>query len=80
MKIGQSDFDGEVDFVAPEPEPIGEADARVTPAIREGLWSLDLVHLFSMRAVVMKSRFWSVCVLNPSNPPPRKCQSEGGRG
>ena len=56
---GQSDFDGEEEFVAPEPEPIREADhARVTPAIREGLRSLDhvdLVHLFSIRAVVMKS-------------------------
>ena len=56
---GQSDFDGEEEFVAPEPEQIREPDhARVTPAIREFLWSLDhvdLVHLFSMRAVVMKS-------------------------
>ena len=56
---GQSDFVGEEEFIAPEPEPIREADhARVTPAIREGLRSLDhvdLVHLFSIRAVVMKS-------------------------
>ena len=56
---GQSDFDGEEEAAAPEPEPIREADhARVTPAIREGLRSLDhvdLVHLFSIRAVVMKS-------------------------
>ena len=56
---GQSDFDGEEESAAPEPEPIREDDhARVTPAIREGLRSLDhvdLVHLFSIRAVVMKA-------------------------
>ena len=52
---GQSDFDGEEESAAPEPEPIREADhARVIPGIREGLRSLDhvdLVHLFSIRAV-----------------------------
>ena len=43
---GQSDFDGEEELAAPEPEPIREADhARVTPAIREGLRSLDHVDL-----------------------------------
>ena len=55
---GQSDFDGEEESAAPEPEPIREADHAVTPAIREGLRSLDhfdLVHLFSIRAVEMKS-------------------------
>ena len=40
------------------PPVVEETEARMTPGIREGLASLDTVdmfHLFSMRAVVMKS-------------------------
>ena len=59
LEDGQSVFDGDAEAVSPELEPVREAvHARVSPAIRASLRSLDHVdvaHLFKLRAVVMKS-------------------------
>ena len=56
---GQSDVEGPVESSWSEPEPIQEADpARMSGAFRDalrGLDQIDVVHFFSVRAVVMKS-------------------------
>ena len=56
---GQSDVEGPVEPSCSEPEPIQEADlARMSGAFRDALRRLDqidVVHFFSVRAVVMKS-------------------------
>ena len=56
---GHSDVEGPVESSWSEPEPIQEADpARMGGAFRDalrGLDQIDVVHFFSVRAVVMKS-------------------------
>ena len=56
---GQLDVEGPVESSWSEPEPIQEADpARMSGAFRDalrGLDQIDVVHFFSVRAVVMKS-------------------------